>query len=50
MQGHALVTLMETNNADMCLERKHVHSATSPVSIGKCSKAGTKKWSISRDR
>lgn len=48
--GAALVAPFETNNANMCLERKWCHSAESPASIGPCKSCGAKHWQVTKDR
>jgi hypothetical protein len=49
-QGNSLVSLFDTEGAEMCLERKHCHRASSPVAIGRCGSCGSKHWDLDKDR
>jgi hypothetical protein len=45
-EGNVLVSLLENDKSDMCLERKWCHSPVSPVSIGPCKNCGSKHWYV----
>jgi len=45
-EGNVLISLLENDNSDMCLERKWCHSSVSPVSIGSCKNCGSKHWYV----
>jgi len=45
-EGNVLVSLLENDKSDMCLERKWCHSPVSPVSTGPCKNCGSKHWYV----